>query len=36
LRWLKAQYQRRADEAASGQDRTIERIRKSKTKDAAH
>jgi hypothetical protein len=36
LRWLKAQYQRRAEETPSGQDRTIERIRKSKAKDAAH
>ena len=31
LRWIKAQYQRRAEEAASGQDRTIERIRKIKS-----
>jgi hypothetical protein len=35
LRWLKAQYQRRAEEAASSQDRTIERIRKTKAKEAA-
>jgi hypothetical protein len=31
LRWLRAQYQKRAEEAARGQDRMIERIRKSKT-----
>jgi hypothetical protein len=30
LRWLQAQYQRRAEEAARGQDRVIERIRKAK------
>ena len=36
LRWIKAQYQRRAEEAAFGQDRTIERIRKSKAKRAVH
>jgi hypothetical protein len=30
LRWLREQYQRRAEEAAAGQDRAIERIRKSK------
>jgi hypothetical protein len=30
LRWLKAQYQTRAKEAARGQDRVIERIRKLK------
>jgi hypothetical protein len=30
--WLRAQYQRRAEEAASDRDRVIERIRKSKTK----
>jgi hypothetical protein len=32
LRWLKEQYRRRAEEAASGQDRTIERIRKSRVR----
>jgi hypothetical protein len=32
LRWLRAQYQRRAEEPARGQDRVIERIRKSKAK----
>ncbi len=32
LRWLRAQYLRRAEEAARGQDRMIERIRKSRTK----
>ena len=32
LRWLRAQYRRRAEEAARGQDRVIERIRKSKAK----
>jgi hypothetical protein len=26
LRWLRAQYQRRAEETAQGQDRLIERI----------
>jgi len=36
LRWLRPQYQRRADEAASGQDRMIERIRKAKTRKAPH
>lgn len=30
--WLRAQYQRRAEEAARGQDRVIERIRKSRNK----
>jgi hypothetical protein len=34
LRWLKKQYQRRAEEAASGKGRVIERIRKSKAKKA--
>jgi hypothetical protein len=32
LRWLKEQYQRRAEEAASGKDRAIERIRRSRAK----
>jgi hypothetical protein len=32
LRWLRAQYQRRAEEAARGQDRMIECIRKAKVK----
>jgi len=32
LRWFRAQYQRRAEEAASTQDRMIERIRKTKAK----
>ncbi len=32
LRWLRAQYQGRAEEAAKGQDRMIERIRQSKAK----
>jgi len=36
LRWLRAQYQRRAEEAASTQDRMIERIRKAKAKKAPH
>jgi len=35
LRWLRAQYQRRAEEAASNQDRIIERIRKAKAEKAA-
>ena len=32
LRWLWAQFQRQAEEAARGQDRVIQRIRKSRTK----
>jgi streptomycin 3"-adenylyltransferase len=36
LRWLRAQYQRRAEEAAQGQDRFIERVRKSKAQDTPH
>jgi hypothetical protein len=32
FRWLRAQYQKRAEEAASGNDRMIERIRKTKGK----
>ena len=32
LRWLRAQYQKRAEEAARGQDGIIERIRKAKEK----
>jgi len=32
LRWLREQYRRRAEEAASGKDRTIERIRRSRAK----
>jgi hypothetical protein len=35
LRWLRDQYQRRAEEAASSQDRMIERIRKAKAEKAA-
>lgn len=34
LRWLQIQYQRRAEETARGEDRMIERIRRSKA-DAA-
>jgi hypothetical protein len=34
LRWLRAQYERRAGEAARGEDRTIERIRRSKAQRA--
>ena len=33
LRWLRPQYERRAEEAARGQDRVIERIKKSKSKN---
>ena len=36
LRWLRAQNQRRAEEAASTQDRMIERIRKAKARKAPH
>jgi hypothetical protein len=32
LRWLGAQYQKRAEETASNQDRMIERIQKAKAK----
>jgi hypothetical protein len=32
LRWLRAQYQQRAEQVARGKDRMIERIRKSKAK----
>jgi hypothetical protein len=30
LRWLRAQYRRRADEAARGEERLIDRIRKAR------
>ncbi len=36
LRWLRTQYQRRAEEAASTHDRMIEGIRKAKAKKAPH
>ena len=36
LRWLRAQYQRRAEEAASTEDRMIERIRRARAKKAPH
>ncbi len=36
LRWLRAQYQKRAEETASTQDRMIERIRKAKARKAPH
>ncbi len=36
LRWLRAQYQRRAEDAASTQDRMIERIRKAKARRQPH
>jgi hypothetical protein len=34
LRWLREQYQRRAEEAAAGRDRAIERIRKSRVRES--
>jgi len=36
LQWLRAQYQKRAEEAASTQDRMIKRIRRAKAKKAPH
>ena len=36
LRWLRAQYQRRAEEATSTHDRMIERIRKAKAKKVTY
>ena len=36
LRWLQAQYQRRAEKAASTKNRMIERIRKVKARKAPH
>jgi hypothetical protein len=36
LRWLRAQYQKRAEEAAATQDHMIERIRKAKGKGPRH